>query len=110
MSRCAGNNYWVFDAERPIRGPESIRGLGLSVSHLQAALRWGQDSNYNTYLFQSGSYWKLSPSEGRVESVYPHSMQDWSGIPHDVDAAFKDIYGNSTLNTLEVHTNPNLLP
>ncbi|XP_056447715.1 stromelysin-3 [Gadus chalcogrammus] len=88
-----GNNYWVFDAERPIRGPESIRGLGLSVSHLQAALRWGQDSNYNTYLFQSGSYWKLSPSEGRVESVYPHSMQDWSGIPHDVDAAFKDIYG-----------------
>ena len=95
MSWRAGENYWVFDAERPIRGPESIRGLGLSVSHLQAALRWGQDSNYNTYLFQSGSYWKLSPSESRVDSVYPHSMQDWSGIPDNVDAAFKDIYGKN---------------
>ncbi|XP_056136214.1 stromelysin-3 [Lampris incognitus] len=88
-----GENYWVFDAERQIRGPESLRSLGLSVSHIQAALRWGPDSNYNTYFFKSGSYWRFSPREVRVDSVYPHSMQDWGGVPDDVDAAFKDIYG-----------------
>ncbi|TMS03118.1 stromelysin-3 [Larimichthys crocea] len=88
-----GENYWVFDAERKIRGPESIRSLGLSVSGIQAALRWGHDPNYNIYFFKSGNYWRFSPRENRVESVYPRSMQDWSGIPHDVDATFRDIYG-----------------
>lgn len=92
----AGENYWVFDAERPIRGPESIRALGLSVSGIQAALRWGQDPSYNTYFFKSGSYWRFSPMENRVESIYPRSMQDWSGIPEDVDAAFRDVYGMTT--------------
>lgn len=88
-----GENYWVFDAEMQIRGPESIRSLGLSVSGIQAALRWGHDSNYNTYFFKSGSYWRFSPREQRVESVYPHSMKDWSGIPDEVDATFRDVYG-----------------
>uniref|UniRef100_A0A3Q0RR59 Matrix metallopeptidase 11 n=1 Tax=Amphilophus citrinellus TaxID=61819 RepID=A0A3Q0RR59_AMPCI len=87
-----GGNYWVFDAERRIRGPESIRNLGLYESGIQAALRWGQDSNYNTYFFKSGSYWRFSPQEHRVESG-PRSMQDWVGIPSVVDAAFRDIYG-----------------
>lgn len=89
----AGENYWVFDAERQIRGPESIRSLGLSVSGIQAALRWGHESTYNTYFFKSGSYWRFSPRENRVESIYPRSMQDWSGIPDDVNATFTDIYG-----------------
>ncbi|XP_029959807.1 stromelysin-3 [Salarias fasciatus] len=88
-----GEDYWVFDAEMRIRGPESIRGLGLSVSGIQAAMRWGHDSSYNTYFFTSGSYWRFSPRENKVESVYPHSMQDWNGIPNDVDAAFRDVYG-----------------
>lgn len=89
---CAGANYWVFDAERRIRGPESIRNLGLYESGIQAALRWGQDPNYNTYFFKSGSYWRFSPQDNRVESA-PRSMQDWIGIPSVVDAAFRDIYG-----------------
>uniref|UniRef100_A0A3Q3XAU3 Stromelysin-3 n=1 Tax=Mola mola TaxID=94237 RepID=A0A3Q3XAU3_MOLML len=88
-----GENYWVFDAERQIRGPESIRRLGLSVSGIQAALRWGHDPTYTTYFFKSGSYWRFSPRENRVESVYPRSMQDWSGIPGEVDATFRDNYG-----------------
>lgn len=92
-SHSAGEKYWVFDAERQIRGPESIRSLGLSESGIQASLRWGHDSNYNTYFFKSGSYWRFSPNENRVESAYPRSMKDWSGIPEVVDAAFRDIYG-----------------
>ncbi|XP_014015908.1 stromelysin-3 isoform X1 [Salmo salar] len=92
-----GQSYWVFDAERQITGPEPVRRLGLSVSHIQAALLWGQDSSYNTYFFKSGSYWRFSPKENRVHSVYPRNMQDWSGIPSDVDAAFKDQYGYAHL-------------
>uniref|UniRef100_A0A3Q2R193 Stromelysin-3 n=1 Tax=Fundulus heteroclitus TaxID=8078 RepID=A0A3Q2R193_FUNHE len=88
-----GEYYWVFDAEMHIRGPESIRSLGLSVPGIQAALRWGQDPNYDTYFFKSGSYWRFSPREGRVESPHPRSMQHWTGIPEDVDAAFRDTHG-----------------
>ncbi|XP_024131622.1 stromelysin-3 isoform X2 [Oryzias melastigma] len=90
-----GEKFWMFDAERHIRGPESTRSLGLSVSGIQAALRWGADSNYNTYFFKSGSYWRFSPSENRVESVYPRSMQEWNDIPEDMDAAFRDLYGHA---------------
>jgi len=89
----SGENYWVFDAEMQIKGPESIRSLGLSMSGIQAALRWGHDANFNTYFFKSGSYWRFSPRGRRVESAYPRSMQDWSGIPEDVDATFRDAYG-----------------
>lgn len=88
-----GDNYWVFDAEMHIRGPESIRSLGLPTSGIQAALRWGHDPNYNTYFFKSGSYWRFSPRENRIESPHPRSMQYWTGIPEDVDAAFRDIHG-----------------
>ncbi|XP_028313346.1 stromelysin-3-like isoform X3 [Gouania willdenowi] len=88
-----GENYWVFDAEMPIRGPEPLGALGLSVSGVQAALRWGHDPNYNTYFIKSGSYWRFSPQDSRVESVNPRSMKDWSNIPDEVDAAFRDIYG-----------------
>ncbi|XP_067087049.1 stromelysin-3 [Osmerus mordax] len=88
-----GENYWVFDGETQISGPESVQRLGLSVPHVQAALRWGQDSSYNTYFFRSGSYWRFSPREKRVDSIYPRSMQEWDGIPSDVDAAFQDKYG-----------------
>lgn len=89
----AGENYWVFDGETQISGPESVQRLGLSVPHVQAALRWGQDSSYNTYFFRSGNYWRFSPWEKRVDSIYPRSMQEWDGIPSDVDAAFQDKYG-----------------
>lgn len=83
----------MFDAERQIRGPEPIGALGLSVSGIQAALRWGHDSTFDTYFFKSGSYWRFSPHLNRVEAAYPRSMQDWSGVPNDVDASFRDVYG-----------------
>lgn len=101
---CVDENYWVFDAERQIRGPESIRTLGLSVSGIQAAMRWGHDSTYDTYFFKSGSYWRFSPHQNRVESAYPRSMQDWSGIPNDVDASFRDVYGTKQHILFNHHT------
>uniref|UniRef100_A0A3B5LWU4 Matrix metallopeptidase 11a n=1 Tax=Xiphophorus couchianus TaxID=32473 RepID=A0A3B5LWU4_9TELE len=96
-------NIWFFQGEYlikskiisllPLQGPESIRSLGLSTSNIQAALRWGHDPNYNIYFFKSGSYWRFSPRENRVESPQPRSMQYWTGIPEDVDAAFRDTHG-----------------
>nr|XP_057926200.1 stromelysin-3 [Doryrhamphus excisus] len=88
-----GESYWVFDAEMRVRGPEPVRALGLSVPGVQAALRWGHDPDYNTYLFHSGSYWRFSPRHSRPDSPYPRSMADWGGIPADVDATFRDAYG-----------------
>nr|XP_046188162.1 stromelysin-3-like [Oncorhynchus gorbuscha] len=88
-----GDSYWVFDAERKITGPDSLSRLGLHVSDIQAALMWGEDKAQNTYLFKSGTYWRFSPLENRVETAHPRSMQDWGGIPMDIDAAFQDQYG-----------------
>uniref|UniRef100_A0A8C6SL83 Matrix metallopeptidase 11 n=1 Tax=Neogobius melanostomus TaxID=47308 RepID=A0A8C6SL83_9GOBI len=83
--------YWVFDAQMQQRGPEPLSSLGLSVPSVQAVLRWGSESSYNTFLFRGGSYWRFSPKEGRAQG--PLSMGHWSGVPNQVDCAFRDIYG-----------------
>ncbi|KAG7480566.1 hypothetical protein MATL_G00057500 [Megalops atlanticus] len=88
-----GQNYWVFDAERQITGPDSLQSLGLPVSDIQAALMWGEDKSQKIYFFKSGSYWRFNPQENRVDTVYPRNMQDWRGIPNDIDGAFQDRYG-----------------
>uniref|UniRef100_A0A8C6SNW5 Matrix metallopeptidase 11 n=1 Tax=Neogobius melanostomus TaxID=47308 RepID=A0A8C6SNW5_9GOBI len=86
-----GDRYWVFDAQMQQRGPEPLSSLGLSVPSVQAVLRWGSESSYNTFLFRGGSYWRFSPKEGRAQG--PLSMGHWSGVPNQVDCAFRDIYG-----------------
>ncbi|TRY88579.1 hypothetical protein DNTS_034552 [Danionella cerebrum] len=88
-----GQNYWVFDAERQITGPDSVRRLGLAVSDIQAALMWGDNKAQKIYFFKKGSYWRFNQRENRVESMHPRSMSDWRGIPSDIDAAFQDRFG-----------------
>ncbi|KAM4634562.1 stromelysin-3-like [Polymixia lowei] len=88
-----GGSYWVFDAERKITGPDSVRQLGLPVTDIQAAVKWEDDQVQKIYLFKSGTYWRFSPQENRVDTTHPHSMHDWSGVPSNVDAAFRDRYG-----------------
>ncbi|KAM6986262.1 stromelysin-3 [Aplochiton taeniatus] len=88
-----GDSYWVYDAERKITGPDSVQRLGLPVSDIQAALMWGEDQAQKVYLFKAGTYWRFSPQENRVDTANPRSMQDWRGVPTDIDAAFQDIYG-----------------
>ncbi|XP_028851888.1 stromelysin-3 isoform X2 [Denticeps clupeoides] len=89
-----GHNYWVFDAERKISGPDSLQWLGLPVSHIQAALHWKEDHSHQIYFFKSGSYWRFNPLNSRVDSAYPESIQRrWPGIPDEIDAAFQDRYG-----------------
>ncbi|KAG9266340.1 stromelysin-3 [Astyanax mexicanus] len=88
-----GDSYWVFDAERQITGPDSLQRLGLPVSHIQAALMWGEDKTQKVYFFKRGSYWRFIPEENRVDSAHARNMANWRGIPHDIDAAFQDRYG-----------------
>uniref|UniRef100_UPI003AAA3C76 stromelysin-3-like n=1 Tax=Centroberyx gerrardi TaxID=166262 RepID=UPI003AAA3C76 len=88
-----GDSYWVFDAERKITGPDSVQRLGLPVTDIQAALKWEDDQVQKIYLLKSGAYWRFSPQENRVEAAHPHSMQDWEGVPSNIDAAFRDRYG-----------------
>lgn len=88
-----GDNYWVFDAERKITGPDSVRQLGLPVTDIQAALKWEEDHTEKVYLLKSFSYWPFNPQQNRVDDVHPRSMHDWKGVPSHIDAAFRDSYG-----------------
>lgn len=88
-----GDSYWVFDAERKITGPDSVRQLGLPVTDIQAALKWEVDQTEKVYLFKSFSYWPFSPQKNRVDDVHPHSVHEWEGVPSHIDAAFWDRYG-----------------
>lgn len=90
-----GDRYWVFDAERPISGPEPVRTLGLPVANIQAALRWRQNGVEKAYLLKSASYWSLDPQQSRVDRSDPTSMWEWEGVPVRVDAAFRDSQGES---------------
>lgn len=88
-----GDSYWVFDAERKITGPDSVRQLGLPVTDIQAALKWEEDRMEKVYLLKSASYWPFSPQENRVDDVHHRSMHEWGGVPSYIDAAFRDRYG-----------------
>jgi len=90
-----GDCYWVFDAERKITGPDSVRQLGLPVSDIQAALSWEEDHVEKVYLFKSASYWSFNPQVNRVAAVHPRSMRRWGGLPGHVNAAFQDRYGEN---------------
>lgn len=91
-----GDQYWVFDAERKITGPDSVWTLGLPVTDIQAALKWHQNGIEKAYLMKSSSYWSLNPQENRVDSIYPQSMWEWEGVPSHIDAAFQDRHGEAT--------------
>ncbi|KAK2819394.1 hypothetical protein Q5P01_024955 [Channa striata] len=88
-----GDSYWVFDAEKKIKGPNSVQQLGLPVTDIQAALKWEEYSIEKIYLFKSASYWAFNPQENKVDDVLPRSMHEWGGLARQIDGAFKDIYG-----------------
>lgn len=88
-----GESYWVFDAERKITGPDSVRQLGLPVTDIQAAVKWEEDRVEKVYLFKSASYWPFNPQENRVSDVHPRSLHEWEGVPSRIDAGFRDRYG-----------------
>lgn len=88
-----GESYWVFDAERKITGPDSVRRLGLPVTDIQAALKWEENHVQKVYFFKSSAYWAFNPQENRVDNIYSHSVHEWRGVPGQIDAAFRDKYG-----------------
>lgn len=92
-----GSNYWVFDAEHKIKGPDPLQTIGLPVTDIQAALRLKEHHGYRTYFFKSGNYWRLDSQENRVDTTFLRRIQqDWPGIPDEIDAAFQDAHGTSS--------------
>ncbi|RVE65552.1 hypothetical protein OJAV_G00117680, partial [Oryzias javanicus] len=88
-----GGNYWVFDAERKIIGPDSVQRLGLPVTDIHAALKWKENHVEKVYFFKSSFYWKFNVQENRVEDARPRSVQEWLGLPSHIDGAFLDQNG-----------------
>ncbi|XP_028273664.1 stromelysin-3-like [Parambassis ranga] len=88
-----GDNYWVFDAERKITGPDSVRRLGLPVTDINAALKWEEGHIEKVYLLKSSFYWPFNVHENHVDDAHPRNMLDWAGLPSHIDAAFRDNYG-----------------
>ncbi|TSK72147.1 Stromelysin-3 [Bagarius yarrelli] len=86
-------NYWVYDAEKQISGPDSVHRLGLPVDNIQAALLWGEGKTQKVYFFKGENYWRFNPQENWVDMSYARTMVDWRGIPNDIDAAFRDRSG-----------------
>lgn len=97
----AGQNYWVYDAEKQISGPDSVQKLGLPVSNIQAALMWGEDKTQKVYFFKGENYWRFNPQDNWVDMSYARTMVDWRGIPNDIDAAFQDRYGEKNPHCLK---------
>uniref|UniRef100_A0A3Q4MEJ1 Matrix metallopeptidase 11b n=1 Tax=Neolamprologus brichardi TaxID=32507 RepID=A0A3Q4MEJ1_NEOBR len=88
-----GDSYWIFDAERKITGPDSVRRLGLPVTHIEAALKWEEDHTEKVYFFKSSYYWSFNIQDNRINDLHPHSIYEWRGMPSHIDGAFLDRYG-----------------
>ncbi|KAG5834936.1 hypothetical protein ANANG_G00266830 [Anguilla anguilla] len=73
--------------------PHSRTSPGTSGSSKAALLR-SEDHAQRVYFFKSGSYWRFSPRERRVDTPHPRHMQDWRGVPANVDGAFQDRQGD----------------
>ncbi|KAM6155199.1 stromelysin-3-like [Rhynchocyon petersi] len=87
-----GAQYWVYDGEKPVRGPAPLSELGLVVSSVHAALVWGPEKN-KIYFFHGEDYWRFHPSTSRVDSLISRRTTDWRGVPSEIDAAFQDADG-----------------
>uniref|UniRef100_A0A3B3QPV8 Matrix metallopeptidase 11a n=1 Tax=Paramormyrops kingsleyae TaxID=1676925 RepID=A0A3B3QPV8_9TELE len=88
-----GHNFWVYNAESRVRGPESVKSLGVPVSDIQATFTWSKTKDRRTYFFKDDKYWIFDPSNKMVESPHPYSTQNWRGFPSNIDAAFQDQQG-----------------
>lgn len=84
----AGEQYWLFSANRLYGGPRPLTSLGLppDLKSIDAITNWGH--NGRAYIFSGSIYWKLDESETHVETDYPRDMTVWKGVPLHIDAAF----------------------
>ncbi|CAL4065532.1 unnamed protein product, partial [Meganyctiphanes norvegica] len=84
-----GKTYYLCEGNRRLvtSGPLSDLGLPEDLPKLDAAFVWGH--NGRTYLFADTMYWRFDESIQHVELDYPRDMVMWSGVPYNVDSAFK---------------------
>uniref|UniRef100_A0A4W3J4Y2 Matrix metallopeptidase 11 n=1 Tax=Callorhinchus milii TaxID=7868 RepID=A0A4W3J4Y2_CALMI len=90
---CSGARYWIYDGENQVSGPKFISELGLSANGIEAALKWALEKNEKILFFKGSDYWRFNMNTNHVDNIYPSSINDWRGIPHNIDGTFQDEYG-----------------
>eukprot|EP00062_Callorhinchus_milii_P024940 gi/632985384/ref/XP_007909652.1/ PREDICTED: stromelysin-3-like isoform X1 [Callorhinchus milii] len=88
-----GARYWIYDGENQVSGPKFISELGLSANGIEAALKWALEKNEKILFFKGSDYWRFNMNTNHVDNIYPSSINDWRGIPHNIDGTFQDEYG-----------------
>ena len=86
----SGSQYWRFSGVKSDRGyPKKINsGFSGIPDDIDAAFVWS--GNEKIYFFKGSKYWKFDP-EARppVEADYPKPINNWVGIPDNIDAALQ---------------------
>uniref|UniRef100_A0A4W3JC41 Matrix metallopeptidase 11 n=1 Tax=Callorhinchus milii TaxID=7868 RepID=A0A4W3JC41_CALMI len=101
---CSGARYWIYDGENQVSGPKFISELGLSANGIEAALKWALEKNEKILFFKGSDYWRFNMNTNHVDNIYPSSINDWRGIPHNIDGTFQDEYGDYKFNCSETVT------
>ena len=86
----SGSEYWRFSGLKPDRGyPKKIRtGFSGIPEDLDAAFVWS--GNDKIYFFKGSKYWKFDPAtRPPVEADYPKPVNNWIGVPDNVDGALQ---------------------
>lgn len=84
-----GNRYYVCQGNQQLLKTGLLKHLGLpeDLEKVDAAFVWGH--NGRTYFFADTMYWRFDEYVKNVELDYPRDMVMWSGVPYNIDSAFK---------------------
>ena len=86
-----GSKYWRFSKMGVMDDgyPKELRkGFEGVPENVDAALVW--PVNKKIYFFKGSQYWKFDPDKKPyVEASYPRPMNNWDGIPDNLDSAMQ---------------------
>lgn len=86
LSQCpAGSRCWRFRGPKPVWGSLQLCRAGGLPRHPDAALFFPPLSRL--VLFKGARYYVLAPGGLQVEPYYPRGLQDWGGIPEEINGA-----------------------
>ncbi|XP_013776805.2 matrix metalloproteinase-15-like [Limulus polyphemus] len=84
------HRYWCFWNKKMASGYPKEISLGFQgiPNNVDAAFIWS--GNGKTYFFQGNSYWRYdSHKDPPVNSHYPRPINNWKGIPNNIDAVLE---------------------
>ncbi|XP_054270072.1 matrix metalloproteinase-2 isoform X2 [Macrosteles quadrilineatus] len=85
-----GTKYWrytgkVMDGDYPKEISDGFTGI---PNNIDAAMVWG--GNGKIYFYKGSKFWRFDPTQKPpVKSTYPKPINNWEGLPNDLDAALQ---------------------